>query len=157
LLPAAGQIVRPTVRGDDPPVCDHRHVEIDIPADYVDPAGRPVDHCLLGQFVSAVFDGCGSCGEALLVLLSEDLVTTARLVELACISTRDVIGGLPDNLTDTRAPSAIAADFRALAHTGLDGGNVAMFEQCARMNLPQRCAAAASAAALLISQLSLGL
>jgi hypothetical protein len=138
-------------------VCDHHHVEIEIPAHYVDPAGRPVDHCLLGQFVGALFDDCGSCGEALLALLGEDPVTTARLVELACICTRDMIGGLPETLTDAQVPSAIALGFRALAHTGLDGGNAAMFEQCARMNPAQRRAAAASAAALLIRQLSLGL
>jgi hypothetical protein len=138
-------------------VCEHRHVEVEIPADYVDPAGRAVDHCLLGQFVGAVFDDCVSCGEALLALLVEDSITTARLVELACISTRNVIGGLPENLTDAQAPSAITVEFRALAHTGLDGANAAMFERCARMNLAQRRAAATSGVALLITQLSLGL
>ena len=136
---------------------DHRHVEIEIPDDYVDPAGRPVDHCLLGEFVGAVFDDCGSCGEALLALLVEDPVTTARLVELACIATRDLIGGVPENLTDTHTTSPIAAEFRSLAYTGLDGGNAAMFEECARMNPSQRRAAASSAAELLINQLSLGL
>ena len=136
---------------------DHRHIEIEIPAHYVDPAGRPVDHGLLGQFVGAVLDDCGSCGEALLVLLVEDPVTTARLVELACISARIVIGGLPESLTDTDTPSAVAAEFRALAHIGVDGGNAAMFEHCAQMSLAQRRAAAASAAVLLVGQLSRGL
>jgi hypothetical protein len=64
-----------------------------------------------------------------------------------------VIGGLPGNLTETQAPSAIAAEFRVLAHTGLGGGNAAMFEQCA----PMKPHPAASAAALLNRQLSLGL
>lgn len=80
------------------------------------------------------------------------------MLELACISTRDVFGGFPDSLTATDEPSAFAVEFRELARTGLDGGNEAMFEQCARMNLAQRRrTAAASAAALLIRQLSIGL
>ncbi|MDT7647116.1 MAG: hypothetical protein QOC75_4116 [Pseudonocardiales bacterium] len=56
----------------------------------------------------------------------------------ACITTRDVIGGLQENLTDIQALSAVTAEFRALAHTGLDGANAAMLERCARMNLA-RC------------------
>lgn len=79
---------------------DHEHDGFAIPLDYVDPAGRAVDHRLLGEALSAAFDGCDSCQEALLTLVAEDSSTTARLVELACIATHESLGGLPATMTE---------------------------------------------------------
>jgi hypothetical protein len=68
------------------------------------PSAAPVDNTMLGQFVGAPFDGCTSCQDALLTLMVEDLTTTTRLVELACVSTHAALGGLPANMTDEQAP-----------------------------------------------------
>lgn len=80
----------------------HHHDLVRIPDAHVDPAGRPVNHQLLAQFLGAVLKGCDTCAEATLALLAADSVTVARLVELACVSTRGYFGGLPDTITNNR-------------------------------------------------------
>jgi hypothetical protein len=127
-----------------------------MPAGYADPAGRVVDHELLGQFVGAAFDGCTSCQDALLTLMVEDAATTARLVELACVATQAMLGGLPASLTQDGASGLASPEFRRLARAGLDGANDAMWRCCEQMTTSQRRAAANTAADTLIGNLSLG-
>lgn len=135
---------------------EHSHTGFEIPAGLGDPLGRPVDHELLGQFVGAAFDTCVSCQDALLTLMVEDPATTARLVELACVATHSLLGGLPASLTDEHAPGMAAPEFRRLAHAGLDA-NDAMFAACAQLTSIERRAAANTAADILASQLGAGL
>jgi hypothetical protein len=136
---------------------DHEHDGFEIPLDYVDPAGRAVDHLLLGDFVGAVVAGCRSCRDALLTFVAEHPPTTARLVELACISTRELLGGLPATMTEEHAGGPIGLEFRRLAGTGVDGANSAMFSACERLSSADRRAAADTAAGILVAQLRLGL
>lgn len=131
----------------------HDHPGFEPPADYTDPTGRPIDHALLGQFIGAAYDGCTSCQDALMTLLIQDSDTTARLVELACIATHTLFGGLPANMTNDDAPGPAAPEFRRLARAGLDGGNPILFEDCARMTPKQRRAAANTAADLVVGHL----
>lgn len=129
---------------------DHRHDDFEIPAGFADPAGRTIDHGLLGQYVSAAFDRCTSCQDAMLTLMTEDSVTTARLVELACIAVHEELGGLPASLTDEDASGLSSTEFRQLAGSGIDGANEAMFARCEQMTPTQRRAAANTATDLLI-------
>lgn len=135
---------------------DHRHDLFAVPEGYVDPLGRPVDTGLLGQFLGAAFDGCTSCQDPLLTLLTADPVTVGRLVELACQVMHDLLGGLPPNLLDPAVPGPVSAEFRELAATGSDGQLDALHAQCAEMATDQRRAAANTAADLLVGYLSLG-
>ncbi len=134
----------------------HRHAGFELPAGYADPAGRPVDHALLGDLVGAAFDGCRSCQAVLLPRLAADPATTARLVELACVAVQSTLGGLPAGLIRDDLPGLASPAFRRLARAGLDGANDAMFRVCARMPVAERAAAADSAADLLIGQLAIG-
>lgn len=135
---------------------EHTHSGFEIPADYPDPAGRPVDHELLGQFVGAAFDGCTSCQDALLTLMVEYPPTTARLVELACVSTNAAFGGLPANLLQDGVPGPASPEFRQLARAGADGANTTMFTICEHMTSTERRHAANTAADILIGNLHLG-
>lgn len=90
-------------------------------------SGRPVDHRLLGRFVGASYDGCVACQRPLLASIVQDAVTSARLIELACVAVHDMFGGLPAVLTDETAPGPASAPFRRLARTGLDDANDAMY------------------------------
>jgi hypothetical protein len=134
----------------------HSHAGFEIPASLGGPLGRPIDHVLLGRFVGAAFDGCMSCQDPLLTLMIEDPATTARLVELACVTTNAVLGGLPAGLTDEHAPGIAAPEFRRLARAGLDGNNDAMSTACANMTGTERRAAANTAADILIGHLAVG-
>lgn len=129
----------------------HDHAGFEIT--FGDPLGRPVDRALLGRFVGAAFDSCVSCQDAQLTLMIEDPATTARLVELACVATDSLLGGLPAGMTDEHAPGLAAPEFRRLARAGLDGANDAMFTACADMTSTERRAAANTAADILIGQL----
>jgi hypothetical protein len=135
----------------------HRHDRVPVPAHYVDPSGRPVDHHLLARFFGALLDGCGMCAEVLLVLLAEDAVTTARLVELCCISSRNCADGRGGQLADTDAAGTVSAPFMELAAAGFVGGSVALARCCERMSSAERRSAAASAMTVLIHQLSIDL
>lgn len=135
---------------------DHQHADFEIPDTAADPAGRPVDHDLLGRLVGAAFDGCTSCQDAHLTLAVEDAATTARLVELACVATQAAFGGLPASMTNDTAPGPSSPEFRRLARAGLDGANDAMWTACAAMNPTQRRAAANTALDTLIGHLSVG-
>jgi hypothetical protein len=121
-----------------------------------DPLGRPVDQGLLDRFVGAAFDGCTPCQESLLDRMVTDAVTTARLVELACVAVHQALGGLPASLTDELIAGEASPQFRRLARAGLDSRNDAMFRTCQRMTGAQRRAAANSAADLLIGILAGG-
>ncbi|HJP80568.1 MAG TPA: transposase [Pseudonocardiaceae bacterium] len=131
----------------------HQHEGFEIPDDFRDPAGRPVDHDLLGRFVGAGFDGCTSCQDALLTLMVEDAATTARLVELACVITHKKLGGLPACMTEPDVPGMASPEFRALARAGTDDRNHEMFAACERMSVAERRAAANTAADMVIGQL----
>lgn len=137
-------------------IAGHDHGGFEVPAGYADPAGRPVDHALLGQFVGAAFDGCTSCQDALLTLLTEDAPTTARLVELACVATHAALGGLPANMTTPGVPGLCSPEFRTLAAAGADGNNAAMFAACEQMTAGQRREAANSAADIVVGNLATG-
>lgn len=134
---------------------NHQHPGFEIPDS--DPLGRPVDGQLLGQFMGAGFAGCTSCQDALLTLMVEDPATTARLVELACVSTNAMLGGLPANMTDDGVPGFASPEFRRLARAGLDGANDAMFHECEQLTPVERRAAANTAADTLIGHLSMGM
>lgn len=135
---------------------DHHHDTFAVPEGYVDPLGRPVDTALLGQFVGAAFDGCTSCQDPLLTLMTTDPVTVGRLVELACQVVHDVLGGLPPNMLDPAVRGVAAPEFRELAAVGSDGQLGALHARCAAMTGVQRRAAANSAADLLVGYLSMG-
>lgn len=132
---------------------DHAHADFALTDDETDPLGRPVDATLLDQYVAAAYDSCTSCQDALLTLLVDDAVTTARLVELACIAVHNALDGLPASMTDENAPGLASREFRLLARAGLDGANTTMFDQCAHMSTPQRRDAANTATDLLIGHL----
>jgi len=129
----------------------HSHGGFEVPVDSVD---RPVNRELLGQFVGAAFDSCTSCQDALLTLLVEDPVTTARLVELACVATQMEFGGLPGSLTDEHRPGPASPEFRRLAREGLNGITT-MFTLCEQMSPAQRRAAANTGADILLGHLIL--
>lgn len=136
----------------------HQHDDLDLAAGLVDPTGRPVDHRLLGQFMSAAFDGCVSCQDPLLTLLCEDPVTTARLVEVACVSTQLVAGGLPPIMINPGPPGTPGAEFARLARLGADTADLthaAMFAACEHMTVTERRAAANTAADILIGHMTL--
>ncbi|RGD55407.1 hypothetical protein DR950_41835 [Kitasatospora xanthocidica] len=133
---------------------EHEHEGFEIPDDYRDPGGRPVDHKLLGQLLGAAMDGCLSCQDVLTTLLVEDPVTTARLVELACVSVHGAMGGLPGAMTDDGVPGPAAPEFRRLARLGLDGGNAEMFAACEGMSTTGRREAANTALDFLVAAVS---
>jgi hypothetical protein len=115
--------------------------------------GRPVNHDLLGRFVSAAVDGCGPCQRTLLDEMVADPVTTVRLVELACVAVQDTMGGLPANLLHPGRPGLASPEFRHLARAGAGNTNQRMAEVCQRMSPAGRRAAAETAADLLIGNL----
>lgn len=133
----------------------HNH-DFPVPDGFEDPGGRPVDMKLLAAFVGAAFDGCPTCQDAELTKLIQDPVTTARLVELACVATQAAVGGLPRNLTDRRAPGLTSQAFRTLARAGLDGRNDAMFTACEGLSIPRRREAANDAADILVGHMAIG-
>ena len=120
---------------------EHQHTGFEIPDDFEDLTGRPVDYGLLSQLVSACMDRCLPCQGVLTTTLVEDPVTAARLVEMACGSIHDTFGGLPSAVLDDDMPGPAALEFRRLARAGLDGANGELFAECARMDVPGRRAA----------------
>ncbi|MFJ3699648.1 hypothetical protein ACIPW9_36950 [Streptomyces sp. NPDC090052] len=135
----------------------HDHTGFEIPADLEDPAGRPIDHKLLGELMGAALDGCTTCQDPLLSILVEDPTTTARLVELACIATHAALGGLPPSMTDPAVPGTSSQEFRRLAATGVDGANDRMFKVCEQMTSTERRAAANTALDTLAGLLASGM
>jgi hypothetical protein len=80
------------------------------------PFGWQADSTLFEAVTGAAFEGCVSCQDALLTLLIEDAVTTARVVELACGAIINLEGHLPPSHTDPDLPSqASSVEFRHLA------------------------------------------
>lgn len=136
----------------------HQHDDLAPPAGFHDPAGRPVDHHLLGQLMGAAFDGCVTCQDPLLTLLCEDSVSTARLVELACVATQMMFGGLPPNMVDESVPGMPSREFRRLASLGADSddeAHTAMFDACTAMTTTERRSAANTAVDLLVGHLAM--
>ncbi|MFE9413901.1 hypothetical protein ACFYN0_34725 [Streptomyces sp. NPDC006704] len=134
----------------------HAHQGFEIPDDFQDLGGRPVDHAMLGELIGAAYDGCTSCQDPLLTLLVEDPTTTARLVELACVSTHAMLGGLPASMTHEGVPGPSNAEFRRMARAGLNGENAAMFRACEQMSPTERRAAANTALDTVVGQLAMG-
>ena len=122
-------------------------------------AGQPVNGGLLTELMGASLDGCTSCQDPLLTLLSEDPVTTARLVNVACVAVQGLMGGLPKGLLDPADPSAMASqEFRRLARAGADVDDEAvlaseMWKVTSTMTPSERRAAANSALDLLAGML----
>lgn len=143
-------------RRERPEPTEHAHEGFEIPDDFKDPEGRPVDHKMLGALVGAAFDGCTSCQDPLITLLVEDAATTARVVELACVGAQGMFGGLPANMTDPDVPGPASQEFRRLARAGLDDANDTMWQECAGMSSADRRSAANTALDMLIGQMSLG-
>ncbi len=134
----------------------HDHEGFGAPPEFADPLGRPVNRDLLGRFIGAAFDGCKPCQEALAAEISEDAVTAARLVELACLAVDSTVGGVPSAMTSDDAPGLASPEFRKLARAGADGHNAAMFDECAAMTAAERRSAVETAADLLIGQMMIG-
>lgn len=130
----------------------HNHALGEAP----DPLNRPVDAALMSEVVGAAFDGCVPCQTRLMPLLTEDPGTTARIVELACVQTTAVIGGLPPSMTDASAPGLPSQPFRRLARSGADGENARMWEISEQMSPQERREAADTALDLLAGYLQQG-
>jgi hypothetical protein len=137
-------------RRERPEPRQHDHTGFEIPADVIAAEKRPVDHGLLGALMGAAIDGCTTCQDPLITLLTEDAATTARVVEMACVWMQQTLGGLPASLTDDNAPGYASLEFRRLARTGLDGSNDAMWQECQEMTPTQRREAANSALDLIV-------
>jgi hypothetical protein len=136
----------------------HRHDRVALPAQCADPAGRPVDHQLLAQLLGAILDECGLCTELLLVMLAEDALTTARLVELCCISAREQHDTTsphtaPDIFGDTTPLPAQITQFLELTQAGLSSGSAALERRCREITPNQRRAVASYAMTVLVDQL----
>lgn len=129
---------------------DHHHSGFEIPPD---PAGRPIDHELLGKFVGAAFDRCTSCQNALLTVVVEDPAAIARLVGWTCVSTHAAFGGLPVYLIDDGVPGPATPEFRQLAR--LAGAATAMISACEQMTSYQRRCAVHTAIDILVDNLHL--
>lgn len=142
-------------RPAEPP--QHLHEGFEIPDDFADPGGRPVDHRLLGEVMGAAFDGCTTCQDPLLTLMVEDPATSARTVELACVAIHGQLGGLPPSMTDEDAPGSTSSpEFRRLARAGLDGANDAMFRECERMTAAERRSAVNTAMDTIVGLMAVG-
>ena len=85
-----------------------------LPPSVCEAQGRLVDAGILGAVVGAAVDGCFACQLVLMNDLVTDSVTTARLVELACISLDRVFGGLPASALDDREPGPASLEFRQI-------------------------------------------
>jgi hypothetical protein len=129
-----------------PPTDEHEHEPFDA---IDDPDGRPVDGALLGRFIGVAYDGCVTCQDPLLTLLVEDAATTARLVEVACVTTGEILGGLPSSMLPG-GPGPASEPFRRLAAAGTDGNREALFTATAAMSTGERRAAANTAADTII-------
>ncbi|MBF6301195.1 hypothetical protein IU459_27155 [Nocardia amamiensis] len=116
------------------------HTHSGAPVD-VDPFGRDVDAGLLGQLVGAALDGCQPCQRELIAAVADHAPTSARVVELACIGLQDALGGVPPSAYIDDDSSSFVPQFRALARTGLDGANDAMWTAAAAMTPAERAAA----------------
>ncbi len=131
----------------------HVHVPA-LPPSILATAGRTVDVELLDSFVGATVDGCFACQLVLMDDLVADPVSTARLVELACISLDRVMGGLPGSALYDHEPGPASLEFRRLARAGLyDGG--AVYRECEYMTLAERRAAAYTAVDTLVAAVNM--
>ena len=131
----------------------HVHVPA-LPPYVLETAGRAVDIELLDAFVGATVDGCFACQLVLMDDLVADPVSTARLVELACISLDRVMGGLPSSALYDHEPGPASLEFRRLARAGLyDGG--AVYRECGYMTLAERREAAYTAVDTLVAAVNM--
>lgn len=114
-----------------------------------DPLGRPVDDDLVDQLLGAMIDACSDCQRDGLDRAQDDPLTTARIVELACIAVDQTFGGLPRTLTDATAPGPAHPAFRAMARAGADHGPQALVAEAHHHPEPDRRGALATALDLL--------
>lgn len=131
----------------------HVHVPA-LPPSILATVGRTVDVELLDSFVGATVDGCFACQLVLMDDLVADPVSTARLVELACISLDRVMGGLPGSALYDHEPGPASLEFRRLARAGLyDGG--AVYRECEVMTLEERREAAYTGVDTLVAAINM--
>ncbi|HEY1971773.1 MAG TPA: hypothetical protein VGH89_27705 [Pseudonocardia sp.] len=114
-----------------------------------------MDHQLLARLLGAMLDGCGLCAELLLVMLAEDALTTARLVELCCMSAREQ-GGINGRSAHPNTSATPSAWFRELAEAGVARGSAVLSRRCQQMTPDQRREVASDDMTVLIHQLSPG-
>jgi hypothetical protein len=120
-----------------------------------DAQGRPVDGQLLAEYLGAVIQACNSCQDVHLTLMIEDPATTARLIELACVSMKKLVGGLTPDLMDDAVPGPASPEFRRLARIGSNRNNARMWAECEAMSPAERRAAVNTAADLLAGYLKM--
>ncbi|MFD7161397.1 hypothetical protein ACFV9C_42900 [Kribbella sp. NPDC059898] len=120
-----------------------------------DAKGRPVDGRLLAEYLGAVIQACNSCQDVHLTLMIEDPATTARLIELACVSMKKLAGGLTPDLLDDAVPGPASPEFRRLARIGSNRNNDQMWAECETMSPAERRAAVNTAADLLVGYLTI--
>jgi hypothetical protein len=102
-----------------------------------------------------MLDGCSLCAELLLVMLAVDSLTTARLVDLCCISARGQ-GGIISWHADSDTSADPSVQFWELAEAGVTSGSAALSWRCQQMTPDQRREVASCAMAVLIQQLTPG-
>lgn len=119
-----------------------------------DPDGRGVDTATVSGLVGAAFDGCDWCQARHLGVLAGDAVSTARLVELACMLTVELVGGVPATMYDDDTPGVSSPAFRMLVRTGKDGANNAMYALAQRMPPERRREAAETALDTIVGHLT---
>jgi hypothetical protein len=144
-------------RRERPEPTGHEHDGFEFPAGFKDQDAWTVDYGLLSSLIGAAYDRCTTCQDPLLTLLVEDATTTARLVEIGCIMTHHLLGGLPQSMWDPDVPGTSSREFRRLACAGLDGANEEMLTLCQTMTPTERRSAANTAMDQLIGLLMTGL
>lgn len=136
----------------------HEHTLFEVPEDFADPLGRTgIDYPAMGRLMSAAFDGCTTCQEAMLSPMAEDAKTTARVIEFVCGMIAGIFGGLPVNLHRDHPGALASPQFRTLARAGMDGHSERMFAACAEMDPNDRRAALNTALDLFVGYSAVGL
>lgn len=135
-------------------VVAHSHTSFAVPDGVCEPLGRPVDHWLLGEYVSAAADDCGECRAGLFARILCDEHTACRLVELACIATQGLFGALPRTMVDEGSPSTAAPEFRALVRSMLGDPHAGVITGFRGLSHEQRRAACETASSILLPYLA---
>ncbi|MFE5325455.1 hypothetical protein ACFRCG_03415 [Embleya sp. NPDC056575] len=90
-----------------------------------------------------------------MTLLVEAAVSTAWVVEMACVAARLAFGALPASMTDDHAPGPSHPAFRRAARAGLDGAHEGLLAAIVAMPREDRRAAADTALDTLVGFLGL--
>ncbi|QFU96558.1 hypothetical protein KDY119_00042 [Luteimicrobium xylanilyticum] len=130
----------------------HAHVPGLAPS-VLDTPVCPVNSALLGALIGATVDRCYPCQTVFMHELLDDSASTARLVELACITIDRVFGGLPASALYDHEPGPASLEFRRLARAGLYDG-AAVYRECALMTRIERREAAYTALDSLVSTIN---